>query len=56
MTEDEKNQPKPKTTKTIPCPKCGNEISIYYFTSVINDDGKIIDPKCQNCGYFEDPE
>lgn len=38
------------------CPKCGFEISSYYFTSIKNEKGQKVSPKCKNCGYFDDPE
>ncbi len=40
----------------INCPKCGKEISVYYFTVIKKEDGTIIPTKCTNCGYYDDPE
>lgn len=45
-----------KKVKTIPCPRCGAEISIYYFTAIKKENGTIVPTKCKNCGYYEEPE
>ena len=42
--------------ETIPCPKCGHPTSVFYFTSVFDVNRNKITPRCQNCGYYEDPE
>jgi DNA-directed RNA polymerase subunit M/transcription elongation factor TFIIS len=58
---EEKQIPKPqndelKKVMTMPCPKCGYPVSIYYFTKVRDELGKVVFPICRNCGHWEDPE
>lgn len=50
-TDKKQNQDKP-----IKCVICGYPISPYYFTSIKDEKGNKITPKCQNCGHYEDPE
>jgi uncharacterized Zn finger protein len=40
----------------VACPLCGQPTSKYYFSSVIDSRGGVVTPRCQNCGYFDDPE
>lgn len=50
-------RPKPQNNEeSKDCLKCGNLVSKHYFSSVKLADGRIVYPRCPNCGFFEDPE